>query len=89
VQDKLSAVVVALTLEGVLPGLGRVRRPVPVVRYDRILEERARASLRGIARHLTRNDPADVTGATADCRHLETWSAALATGARTVFFTTG
>jgi len=85
----LGAVIVALTLEGVLPGLGRPRRPVAVVRYDRVRESRIRANLRRIARRLSRHEPAECPAVFTDIRAGETRSAGAGTGARTVLFSGG
>jgi hypothetical protein len=83
----LSAVLMALTLEGVLPGLvRRVRRPIPFVRYDRVREPRARGNLHALARRLVEADEPPVAAAFRESRRTETWSGAGSTGARTVFF---
>jgi hypothetical protein len=82
----LHAMLMALTLEGVLPALRRVRRPVAVVRYDRVREPRIRANLRRIARHLSHSADAAVAVAFADCRVAETRSGGASTGARIVLF---
>jgi hypothetical protein len=83
----LGAVIMALTLEGVLPGLGRIRRPVAVVRYDRVREARVRANLRRLARRLSRADLPEPTSTFSDCRSPATHSSSRSTGARTVIFT--
>lgn len=82
----LNAVLVALTLEGVLPGLGRLRRPVPVVRYDRIHRARVRANLLRIARRLAHRPDAGLAVAYSDGRVVETISRSASTGACTVLF---
>ena len=82
----LSAVLMALTLEGVLPGLVRVRRPIPFVRYDRVREPRARAALHALARRLVEADEPPVSAAFQEWRRGETWSGAGSTGACTVLF---
>lgn len=82
----LSVVLMALTLEGVLPGLVRVRRPIPFVRYDRVRQPRARAHLRALGRRLLEADEPPVAAAFGEWRWSETWSGAGSTGARTVFF---
>jgi hypothetical protein len=85
----LSAVLMALTLEGVLPGLARLRRPIPFVRYDRVREPRARAHLYSLARRLAEADEPPVCAAFREWRRAETWTGAESTGARTVLFQTG
>ena len=82
----LSAVLMALTLEGVLPGLVRVRRPIPFVRYDRVREPRARAHLRALGRRLLEADEPPVSVAFGEWHWSETWSGAGSTGARLAFF---
>jgi hypothetical protein len=83
----LHAVLIALALEGVLPGLGRIRRPVAVVRYDRVRAMRVRANLLRLARRLSRSQLPEPTSAFTDCRSLATRSSGSSTGARTVIFT--
>ena len=82
----LSAVLMALTLEGVLPGLVRVRRPIPFVRFDRVREPRARADLHSLGRRLVEADELPVCAAFQEWRRGETWSSAGSTGARLAFF---
>lgn len=82
----LNALFVALTLEGVLPGLTRIRRPVPMVRYDRVREPRARTHLLTLARRLLGAAPAVAPASIVDQRATATRSSSLSTGAQTVFF---
>ena len=82
----VSTLLVALSLRGV-PGLiTRRRRPIPIVRYDRVREPRARAQLHALARRLLGGEVPAPAGAYADWRRGETRSGAAATGARIVFF---
>jgi hypothetical protein len=83
----LGSMLVALVLEGVLPGLTRIRRPVPVVRYDRVREPRSRTNLRDIARRLLGSDTPPAVVTVADWRAADTRSASAATGGCAVFFT--
>ena len=83
----MSSLLVALFLEGVLPALSRIRRPVPVVRYDRVREPRARTHLRDIARRLLGADTPPALVTVDDHRVAETRSSSAATGGCTVFFT--
>jgi hypothetical protein len=83
----LRALLVAFTLEGVLPGVRRPRRrPAPIVRYDRVREPRARTNLLALARRLLGTDPAGAPPSFVDHRHGETRSSSLSTGAVTVLF---
>lgn len=84
----LSALLVAFSLEGLVPALAaRLRRPVPIVRYDRVREPRARANLWAIARRLLDTDGPVVVADAVDRRATDPQSASAATGARIVFFT--
>lgn len=85
----LSALLVALTLDGALPGLVRVRRPIPFVRHDRVREPRARSHLHALARRLLENDEPPVPTPFGDWRRGPTRSGAGSTGARTAFFLNG
>jgi len=86
----LSAVLMALTLEGVLPGLARrVRRPIPFVRYDRVREPRAQADLYSLAHRLAEADEPRGVTAYQEWRRTDTRTGAGSTGARTVMFQTG
>lgn len=85
----LSALFVALTLDGALPGLVRVRRPIPFVRYDRVREPRARGNLHALARRLVDADAPPVLPVFREWTLTETRSGAGSTGARTVFFLSG
>ena len=88
-EGVLSALFVALTLGGAVPGLVRVRRPIPFVRYDRVREPRARGNLHALARRLVEVDEPPVFAAFQEWRRTGTWSGAGSTGARTVFFLGG
>lgn len=77
----------ALTLEGVLPGITRPRRPVPVVRYERAREPRALRNLRHIARRLLSGPEHPATVAVSGFRS-ETQSLSGGTGAQVVVFRT-
>lgn len=82
----LSALLVALSLSGV-PGLiARLRRPVAVVRFDRVREPRSRTYLLELARDLARAAPAPTLPAVVSWDWGETRTGAATTGARTVFF---
>jgi hypothetical protein len=84
----LSALLVAFSLEGLVPALAaRLRRPVPVVRYDRVREPRSRTNLWAIARRLLHAETQVVETNVADQRASDTQSSSAATGARIVFFT--
>lgn len=86
----LRALLVALNLEGVLPALVRVRRPIALIRHDRIRDPRTRQHLRAIARHLSAAPPVPEPASTvADWRWPETRSGGGGTGATVVFFRTG
>jgi hypothetical protein len=80
-DEVLSAVLVALTLEGVLPGLVRVRRPIPFVRYDRVREPRARADLYSLARRLVEADEPPGLTPYQEWRRSETQTGAGSAGA--------
>lgn len=82
----LRALLIAVSLEGVLPGLARVRRPVPVVRFGRRRDGRR---LRALARHLAAAPSMPVPRTVADWRVYDTRSGGGGTGAQVVFFTTG
>jgi hypothetical protein len=82
----LRALLIAVSLEGVLPGLTRVRRPVPVVRFGRLRDRRL---LRSLARHLSATPPAPAPRMVADWRLCETRSGGGGTGASVAFFRTG
>jgi hypothetical protein len=84
----LRAVFMALTLEGVLPGITRPRRPVPVVRYERTREPRALRNLRHIARRLLGTADPHATVAVSGFQSPETQSLSGATGAQVVVFRT-
>jgi len=84
----LSALLVAFSLEGLVPALAaRFRRPVAVVRYDRVREPRSRTNLWTIARHLLHAENQVVQTNVADLSEPDTKSSSAATGARIVFFT--
>jgi hypothetical protein len=82
------ALFMALTLEGVLPGITRVRQPVPVVRYDRAREPRALRNLRHIARRLLGPEPQGLAVVVEGFLALDTQSVSGATGAQVVVFRT-
>jgi hypothetical protein len=77
---------VAFTLEGVLPGMRRPRAPVPLVRYDRIRGPRARAHLFALARRLLGVEPTPVVSSFVDARGANTRTSGGSTGALNVFF---
>jgi len=86
----LRALLVALNLEGVFPGLVRVRRPIAVIRHDRIRDPRSERQLRAVARHLAATPSVPERASTvADWRWSETRSGGGGTGATVVFFRTG
>ena len=85
----LRALLIAVSLEGVLPGLTRVRRPIAVIRHDRIRDARTRRGLRALARHLAAASPSPAPRTVADWRRPETRSSGGGTGAGVVFFRTG
>lgn len=77
---------VALSLSGV-PGLvARLRRPMAVVRFDRVREPRARTHLLGLARDLAREEPVPANPAATVWDWGDTRTGGGSTGARTVFF---
>jgi len=82
----LRVLVVAFSLEGILPGLGRARRPIAVVRYPRAQEPRGRADLRTLARAMLAAEPPKAPCNVVDWRRTGTRTSAMTTGARTVFF---
>jgi hypothetical protein len=84
----LSALLVALSLEGLVPALaGRFRRPVPVVRYDRVREPRSRTNLWTLARRLLEVEDQAFVPTIAEQPMGDTQSSSAATGARIAFFT--
>jgi hypothetical protein len=84
----LRVLVVAFSLEGILPGLGRARRPIGVVRYSRARDPRGRADLRTLARAMLATEPpkASCERHGIDWRRTGSRTSAMTTGARTVFF---
>jgi hypothetical protein len=85
----LSAIVFALSLDGLLPGAVIPRRPAPVIRYDRIREPRPLRNLREIAERLAHGgEPAaPARDATARLEEVGTRTATGSTGWLSVFFT--
>jgi hypothetical protein len=83
----LSALLVAFSLEGLVPALAaRFRRPVPVVRYDRVREPRARTNLWTLAQRLLHAEDQDFVPTIAEQPMRDPQSSSAATGARIVFF---
>jgi hypothetical protein len=82
----LRVLVVAFSLEGILPGLGRSRRPIGVVRYSRARDPRGRAELCTLARAMLATEPPNAPCNVFDWRRPGTRTSATTTGARTVFF---
>lgn len=86
----LSSLLFALSLEGLLPGLVAPRRPIPVVRYERAREPRARRHLWWLARRLLSADAIEPgPGSITDLRPPSRGSASTSTGAGTVLFLGG
>ncbi len=86
----LSALRFAISLESLLPRLVRPRWVIPVVRYDRAREPRARLHLRWLAGRLLSADVAETNPATfADARSFTSRSSSRSTGARTILFLGG
>jgi len=84
----LRALLIAVSLEGVLPRLTRVRRPIAIIRHDRIRHKRAGWRLQALARHLAAARPVSSPAPVADWRLSETRSGGSGTGATVVFFRT-
>jgi hypothetical protein len=85
----LNALLVALSLGG-LPGwIARRRRPVAVIRYDRVREPRGCAHLAGLGRRLVSEPPPAPMMTIMEWDWGATRTGSAATGARTAFFTGG
>jgi hypothetical protein len=86
----LTALVFALSLEGILPGSTAARRPIPVVWFDRVREPRSRLNLRAIAALLCDRAQGmpEAADATADLARASR-SAASSTGWVSAFFQNG
>jgi hypothetical protein len=82
----LNALLVALSLGG-LPGwVARLRRPLAVVRFDRVREPRARAHLAALGRELVNAAPPAPAFTPLEWDWGETRTASASTGAQTTFF---
>ncbi|HEX9728652.1 MAG TPA: hypothetical protein VGA37_09120 [Gemmatimonadales bacterium] len=62
----MRSLLVAVSLEGQLPGSARLRHPLPVVWYDRVREVRRLAALHALARRLAQPRRERSGGDTAD-----------------------
>jgi hypothetical protein len=82
----LNALLVALSLGGVPGFVARFRRPVALVRHDRVREPRGSTHLAGLARRLMREAPAAPAPTILEWDWSETRTASMSTGAQTAFF---
>jgi hypothetical protein len=84
-----NALLVALSLGG-LPGwVARRRRPVAVVRYDRVREPRGRSHLSGLGRRLVSEPPPAPVTTIMEWDWGATRTGSTSTGSRAVFFQEG
>jgi hypothetical protein len=82
----LNALLVALSLGGVPGFVARFRRPVALVRHDRVREPRGSTHLAGLARRLMREATAAPAPTILEWDWSETRTASMSTGAQTAFF---
>jgi hypothetical protein len=82
----VSMLLVTFSLAGVVPGLGRIRRPTPVVRDDHARELRGRAELHALGRRMLERELPAAGSSFRDWRAAVSCTGSGSTGARTVFF---